>query len=478
MHTTFSRLRAAMAAAIVSCTAFTGTAQAALPPFTGYLLVHFTGESREGEQIYMASSTDGLRWTDLNNSQPVLSSTVGEKGVRDPSIVRSPDGSKYWILATDLRIASGKGWSTAQHAGSTKLVIWESSDLVHWSAPRMADVGANIPGAGCVWAPEAIWDPLSNNYIVYWATISPLNGVDKARIYYARTSDFVSFTPAQLYIDRPGTQEFIDTQIIEVPGSLGGYRYVRASRDGQISFEGGQTVLGSWTRIGDISQLGLTGAQVEGPILQQFNGVNQWGLWVDQYASGGGYRPLVSNNLGSALNWQLLPTSSYSLGSSLKRHGSVLNLTAAEYSRVSTQWGTAVGVSRLQSYNYADRYVRHSNFDVRIDAGVSPLDDSTFRIVKGLASNDGYVSFASVNYPGYYLRHVNYDFVLAPYDGTPQFAADATFKKVAGLADASAASFQSYSVPTRYIRHYKYLLGLDPISTATERGDATFRITN
>lgn len=466
--------RAAFAA--VTLAASFGGAQA---QSGGYLLVHFTGESAQGEQTYMSVSTDGLNWTDLNNSQPVLMSTVGEKGVRDHTIVRSPDGSKYWILATDLRIANGKGWQTAMYGGSTKLVIWESTDLVHWSAPRLVDVAGAIPGAGCAWAPEAIWDPESKAYIVYWATISPLNGITKARIYYSKTTDFVTFTPPQMYIDRPGTQPIIDTQIIEVPGSVGGYKYVRASGDTQITMEGSQSVLGSWTSIGNLSQVGLTGAMVEGPILFKFNGENKWGLWVDQYASGKGYLPLTSINMGSAQNWQIATAGSYNLGASHKRHGGILNLSAAELSRLTAQWGGTTPVNRLQSTNFPDRYVRHANFvSVRIDANVSPLDDSKFRVVKGLANNAGYVSFASVNQPGYYLRHKNFVFELAPYDGSPQFAADATFKEVPGLADTTASSFQAYSQPNYYIRHYAYQLHLDLIANQTGRSDATFRVTN
>ena len=474
MKTFLKSIRSAFAATMLSAAFCGAQAQSA-----GYLLVHFTGESAQGEQTYMSLSTDGLHWSDLNNSQPVLMSTVGEKGVRDHTIVRSPDGSKYWILATDLRIASGKGWDVAQHSGSTKLVIWESTDLVHWSEPRLVDIAGAIPNAGCAWAPEAIWDPASNAYIVYWATISPLNGTDKPRIYYTKTTDFRTFTAPQMYIDRPGTQGIIDTQIIEVAGSIGGFKYVRASGDGQITVEGSQSVLGSWTTIGDLSQIGLTGKMVEGPILFKFNGENKWGMWVDQYAANKGYLPLTSINLGSAQNWQIVPSGSYNLGADRKRHGGILNLSAAEMSRLNAQWGGTTPINRIQSSNFPDRYVRHSGFTtVRIDQNVSPLDDSKFRVVKGLANNSGYVSFASVNFPGYYLRHRNYVFELAPYDGSPQFAADATFKEVPGLADTGAASFQAYSDSTRYIRHYAYVLRLDVINNQTARSDATFHVTN
>ena len=59
--------------------AVAGQPAAAVGPYTAYLMAHFTGESATGEKIYFATSTDGSRWTDLNGSAPVLTSTVGEQ---------------------------------------------------------------------------------------------------------------------------------------------------------------------------------------------------------------------------------------------------------------------------------------------------------------------------------------------------------------------------------------------------------------
>jgi|GEM_PF-593277 len=450
----------------------TNTYVSAKEPYTAYLFVHFTGESANGEQTYFSVSKDGLHWTDLNNSAPVLTSNLGEKGVRDQAIIRSVDGSKYWIIATDLRIASGKGWGEAQHNGSKSIVVWESPDLINWSSPRLVNVAGNIPSAGCVWAPEAIYDEDSGNYVVYWATISPLNGVDKARIYYCTTKDFVTFSQAKLYIDRPGTQGIIDTQILRVDGK---YKYIRASRDGQITHEGSNSILGNWTNIGNISHLGYTEEEVEGPILYKFNNENLWGLMVDQYAAGKGYLSLISNDLTATTNYKVLNNNEYFLGANKKRHGSILNITQDQYNALVSEWPSEPS-SRIQSYNYTDRYVRHINMDVRIDAEISPFADSMWKIVPGLANSSGYISFESVNYPGHYLRHNNYDFELEEYDGTNSFKEDATFKKVPGLKDSTWSSFQSYNNPSRYIRHYSYKLKLEEISTDVEKQDATFKL--
>ncbi|MFD0201102.1 MULTISPECIES: glycoside hydrolase family 43 protein [Saccharothrix] len=482
MSRALTRIGALVTAVVLMFTSWSAVTERraeALDPFTGYLMAHFTGEHANGEQIYLAHSRDGLRWTDLNNGAPVLLSTVGTRGVRDPALVRSPAGDRYWIIATDLRIGSGTSWSDAANNGSKSLVVWESTDLVTWSAPRLLNVAGAISGAGNAWAPEAIYDPSSGDYVVYWATNATLNGVKKHRIYYVRTRDFRSVSSPVLYIDRGQGQGIIDTQIIESPSGVGGYRYFRASADGHITVEGSNSILGSWTTIGNLSHMGISngtggGNVVEGPMWMQFNGRTEWALWLDQYATGRGYMPITSTNLGSTRNFTT--RTDYSLGSTRKRHGSILNLTAAEESRVLAKWGTSAPVNRIQSYNFQDRYVRHADFDVRIDPNVSPAQDAQFRVMPGLAGT-GTVSFQSVNYPGYYLRHSNYDFVLAADDGTATFRADATFRQVAGLANSAWSSFQSYNFPDRYLRHYAYQLRLDPITDATGRADATFRLT-
>ncbi|GGU04082.1 hypothetical protein GCM10010244_32410 [Streptomyces coeruleorubidus] len=476
MRALLSRLSAI---ALAACLLFTGQAlttpdrAAAADP--GYLMTHFIGEGSTGQQIYFSHSTDGLNWSDLNGGGMTLRSTVGTRGVRDPALVRAPGGDKYWIIATDLCIDCGQSWDDSMNNGSRNLVVWESTDLVTWSQPRLLNVAGAIPDGRNAWAPEAIWNPETNDYVLYWATNATRGGVLKHRIYYARTTDFRTITTPQLYIDRPGTQNIIDTQIVEVPSGVGNFRYVRASGDGQITLEGSNSILGTWTNLGNLSGIGLTGSQVEGPMWMKFRDRNEWTLYLDQYASGRGYMPVTTTNPSASGTYRLPASGSYNLGGTKKRHGAILNLTAAEESRVLARWANTPA-KRLQSFNFQDRYVRHANFDVRIDQNVTG-PDAQFRPRPGLAGS-GTVSFESVNFPGHFLRHAGYDFQLAYNDGTTQFAADATFRQVAGLADSTWSSFQSYNHPDRYIRHYAYALRLDPITTTTARSDATFRVTN
>ena len=66
---------------------------ASAAPAGGYLFVTFKGEQTPlTEQIYFATSRDGREWTALNNGDPVLVSQLGEKGVRDPYLLRAHDG--------------------------------------------------------------------------------------------------------------------------------------------------------------------------------------------------------------------------------------------------------------------------------------------------------------------------------------------------------------------------------------------------
>jgi GH43 family beta-xylosidase len=128
---------------------------------------------------------------------------------------------------------------------------------------------------------------------------------------------------------------------------------------------------------------------------------------------------------------------------------------------------------RLRVAGYPDRYVRHWSFRARIDAGVTNLADSQFRIVTGLAGS-GTVSLESTNFPGYYLRHRNHEMWVERSDGSTLFRNDASFFRRAGLSDAAGVSFESFNFAGRYIRQSSFLLYSQPVSTATDRTDATF----
>lgn len=301
--------------------------------YTGYLLVHFIGEKPDGEQVYFSYSEDGLHWKDLNAGQPVLCSELGEKGVRDPFIVRSPKENKFYLIATDLRIASGKGWHTAVNAGSRDIIVWESSDLVHWSSPWSVTVG--VPDAGCVWAPESIYDEVSGNFLVFWAsaTQEPHEEERKQKIYCARTKDFRSFTEAETYIERDN--HVIDTTLIAHNGYY--YRYSKDETTKNIRVEKGTSLeRDAFTPLIAPALEALLG--VEGPQIYKFNDREEWCLIVDRFAEGKGYLPLLTSDLESG-KFRVLEDGEFDLGTSKKRHGGVLPITFEESCRLLAAFG-------------------------------------------------------------------------------------------------------------------------------------------
>jgi hypothetical protein len=173
------------------------------PTYAGYLFTYFTGEGTSaGEQVYFALSqgNDPTRWRQLNGGRPVLTSTVGTRGVRDPFIIRAPQGDKFYQIATDLRMYGNGNWDQVQRTGSKSIVVWESTDLVNWSAPRLARVSPDT--AGNTWAPEVYYDEGLGQYVVFWAsklysTSDPNHtGNTYNRMMYATTTDFRTFSAA------------------------------------------------------------------------------------------------------------------------------------------------------------------------------------------------------------------------------------------------------------------------------------------
>lgn len=310
--------------------------------YKGYFFAYFAGEGySNGEQIYFAASENGDKWYDLNENKPVLTSTMGEKGVRDPFIIRSPEGDKFYMIATDLKINGGNGWNAAQTAGSQSLMVWESTDLVNWSEQRMVEVSASID-AGCTWAPEATYDPITGEYVVYWSSKTPDDNYGKQRVYYAKTRDFYSFTEPQVFIEKD--ESSIDTTIIYDEEENMYYRYTKneggntnelGAKTKTIFAEKSSTLLGEWTLIASES---LNQNQwVEGPTIFKYNSQDapdgKWCLLVDQFG-GIGYYPLVTDDLSSGV----FETATASRMPSRARHGTPIPVTEEEYQAVMEKW--------------------------------------------------------------------------------------------------------------------------------------------
>lgn len=177
---------------------------------TQYLYAYFHGDETrdDDQQVYFAVGDDALHWDVLNGERPVLVSTVGDRGARDPFLLRMDDGEVV-LLATDLttkhpRYASVDGapdWDRMQRDGSHMMLVWRSRDLTHWEGPSRADMVGDLP-LGNVWAPKATFVPERRSYLVYWSSACAADGYAKERIYARWTADFREFSDPFLLVER------------------------------------------------------------------------------------------------------------------------------------------------------------------------------------------------------------------------------------------------------------------------------------
>ncbi|MEU4982376.1 family 43 glycosylhydrolase [Streptomyces sp. NPDC021969] len=311
-------------------------------PYAGYLFAYFTGEgTADGEQIRYALSrgNDALHWRELNGGEPVLTSTTGEKGLRDPFVIRSPEGDRFYLIATDLRMYrnSSGSWDEVQRHGSKSIMVWESTDLVHWTDQRLVKVSPD--NAGNTWAPEAYWDDELDAYVVFWASKLYADddpdhtGSTYNKMLYATTKDFRTFSEPKVWND-PG-YSVIDSTVVEHEGTY--YRYTKDERDPSsgspcskfITAEKSASLTDtSYDFVSDCIGSGAMD-RGEGPTVFKSNTEEKWYLFVDEYG-GRGYLPFETTDLDSG-RWT--PSTGYQLPAS-PRHGTVIPVTQAEYDRL------------------------------------------------------------------------------------------------------------------------------------------------
>lgn len=378
--------------------------------YKAYLFGHFVGESygttkngqkvATGEQMFFALADvgQGLKFKDMNGSKmnslkPVLSSDVGERGVRDPFICRSPEGDSFYLIATDLSVYTRGGWGNNNGTnkftitGSHSITLWESHDLVNWTDARLIEVAA--PNAGMAWAPEMIYSEETGEYVIFFSsTIIEDKAIhERDCIYYTTTRDFVHFGETKKFIknqpypegkedprkssDSPKAINNNERKIIDASVMKIGDWYYSACKDGDNHEDGGILIqktqnlfdIDSWQKVLDLDELGfkspwsyqlngasktaLTNNCLEGPEWFYLNqadrkdaNVPEIGLMADFYAdTSKGYMPFTTTNIEDANNsqnsWrQLKSGTDYSWDAQTKRHGTILRITEEEANRL------------------------------------------------------------------------------------------------------------------------------------------------
>ena len=142
------------------------------------------------------------------------------------------------------------------------------------------------------------------------------------------------------------------------------------------------------------------------------------------------------------------------------------NIVAAKYAVTSLTSGPALTVGssislRVNDPGYTTRYIAHTgstvNTQVVSSSSTTALKQQASWTVRTGLGNSACFSFESVDTPGSYIRHSNFELLLNANDGTKQFHEDATFCPQSGL-NGQGNSIRSWSYPTRYFRHYDNVL--------------------
>ncbi|GEO04418.1 arabinosidase [Adhaeribacter aerolatus] len=232
-----------------------------------YLFSSFHEPANEG--LRLLYSYDGYKWTDLNKT--FLKPEAGaSKLMRDPSVVKGPDGTFHLVWTTGWRGDQGFGYAS-------------SKDLIHWSEQKFIPVMQHEPTTVNVWAPELFYDEDLKLFVIIWASTIPERfprGIEEEnnnhRMYYTTTPDFKTFSETRLFLD-PGFS-VIDAVIVKQ--DKGKYALVlkdntRPNRNLKMAF--GPSALGPYTGVTEP----FTGNFIEGPTVVKIK--DEWLIYFDVY---------------------------------------------------------------------------------------------------------------------------------------------------------------------------------------------------
>lgn len=273
-------------------------------PDTAYLFSYFTSQNGG---LRLAWSADGYTYQPLNSGSAYLVPQVGDKLMRDPSLVLGPDNV--------FRLVWTSGWYLTQfgYASSTDLKTWSPQQAISiWSGhPDEANVTLT-------WAPEITYDSAQGRYLIVWASDVKGKYVDapgdtlNPRLYASTTTDFTTFETPRLFFD-PGC-DAIDATLFQ-----DGSKYWMCFKGITLQLASSTTLDGTY---GDTtptdSGLNPAGLPAEGPTVAKVG--DAWIVYYDAYTKGF-YGASRSTDL---VNWTDI-TSQVSMPSGA-HHGTVIQV--------------------------------------------------------------------------------------------------------------------------------------------------------
>lgn len=310
-----------------------------------YLFAYFRNDAKStnGENIFYAVSKDGYNYESLNGGVPVANASQGTGHSRDPYIMKAQDGAeyKYYMVATDA--------NTTNNYNNTGLHTWGSNDLIHWDElanPQFATDkgGGSKTITNMCWAPEAIWDPVAEKYMVYFSSNEADSAANESsKIWYSYTSDFKNFDKKQLLFD-PG-YGVIDADITPYKN---GYvmLYKKEASTGTAAkkvwytFKTGKSPSNSDGEYDTANAKvfeSATNTVAEGPQVFPISGTSSYGVLVD-YFSNGGFGFSYTSDFES---YTKISADNCSINHLKPSHGCIIPISDMEYYNLSQAFGKA-----------------------------------------------------------------------------------------------------------------------------------------
>ena len=307
-------------------------------PYSNYLFAYFPANNNEN--IYYALSNDGYNFTVMNNGNRVVAAdTVSiKKGLRDPHVLRAPDGW-FYMVNTDMK--SDEGWSS-----NRGMVLMKSRDLISWkhATVHFPDKykGKNFANVTRVWAPETFWDDTYDNGdgtkgrpLVYFSLLTNDGTISYDKVFYAYANkDFTDLEGDPVHFFDRG-KSTIDMDIVYNPIDKKYHAFYKNEGDGGICKvtasslmpKSGAATGSQWSKPSKTLQ--QTTEAVEGAGVFKLINQNSWVLMYDCYANNH-YQFTSSPDLENFKFVQDTKTS----GAFTPRHGTILPITAEETAKL------------------------------------------------------------------------------------------------------------------------------------------------
>lgn len=301
----------------------------------GYLYAHMHTTE---EITCFALSRNANYWRDLFNSTEVFDTKkyTSTGGMRDAFVYRTQNG-KFMLAGTDM--TSRLGW-TSNH----KMTFMLSNDLVHWDKFISIDLETpeNLKALGlqnaeqmtAAWAPQIIYDPVTEKYVLYYSVGFP----DRHRIYYSLVNeDLTGLTEPKVFYD-PGFDVIdadivwndVDKQYMMVFKREGDRALSMATADYLVPTGDKTTGSCQWNLVEGFG-IDEPGESIEAPSQFRYIGNTTWKLGYEKYSNGYNYRlmdlDVHGKNPSNRMDIQ---------GNLAPQHGSFVKLTEREYRHLET----------------------------------------------------------------------------------------------------------------------------------------------